>query len=55
MSARSRNERMTEVTDVSSRTAKHRVRELFPAEYKRNSEASTMIAAPDTQRPERMM
>ena len=55
MIARSQNERMTDVTDVSNNTAKHSVSELFPAEYSRNSEASAMIAAPDIQRPERMM
>ena len=55
MIARSQNERMKDITDVSSSTAKHRVSELFPAEYSRNSEASAMIAAPDSHRPERMM
>ena len=55
MIARSQNGRMTDVTDVSHSTAKHRVSELFPAEYSRNSEASTMIAAPHIHRPERMM
>ena len=49
MIARSQNERTTDVTDVSSSTAKHSVSELFPAEYSRNSEASAMIAAPDIQ------
>ena len=43
MTARSQNERTTDVSDVSSSTAKHSVSELFPAEYSRNSEASAMI------------
>ena len=55
MTARSQNERTTEVSEVSSSTAKHSVSELLPAEYSRNNDDSAMIATPDIQPPERMM
>ncbi len=46
ITARSQNERTTEVSEVSSSTAKHRVSELLPAEYSRNSDDRPITAAP---------
>ena len=53
ITARSQNERTTEVSEVSSKTEMHSVSELLPAEYCRNSDDEADDRQPGNQRRRR--
>ena len=51
--ARSQNERMIEVSEVSASTAKQSASELLPSVYSRNSDARATMTTPEIHAPER--